>query len=129
MLAKVTSENQLTLPQAVTAAAGGGEHHEVQARAGQTVLTPVRLQRADAVRGKLATLGLSASDVAAAVSWARHDDEALNRALRCVRAPWRGQCWTRTWRSRRSYPALDLPRRCATPGSGDASCRRRTGSS
>ena len=82
MLAKVTSKNQLTLPKAVTAAVGGGEYYEVEARAGQIVLTPVRLQRADAVRRKLATLGLSASDVAAAVSWARHDDEALNRAPR-----------------------------------------------
>jgi len=35
------------------------------------VLTPVRIQRADAVRGKLAELDLSEADVAEAVAWAR----------------------------------------------------------
>ena len=35
------------------------------------VLTPVRIQRGDAVRAKLAQLGLSEADVAAAVDWSR----------------------------------------------------------
>jgi len=38
---------------------------------GRIVLTPVRLNRADAVRAKLADLGLTESDVAQAVAWAR----------------------------------------------------------
>ena len=38
---------------------------------GRIVLTPVRLNRADAVRAKLAELGLSEADVAEAVAWAR----------------------------------------------------------
>lgn len=71
MLAKLTSKNQLTLPKAVTQALGAVEYFDVQTRDGQIVLTPVRVQRSDAVRAKLAELGISSDDVANAVAWAR----------------------------------------------------------
>lgn len=71
MLAKLTSKNQLTLPKSVTAALGPVEYFDVQAREGQIVLTPVRIQRADAVRAKLAELNLAQSDIGAALDWAR----------------------------------------------------------
>lgn len=71
MLAKLTSKNQLTLPKAAVEAAGNAEYFEVEARAGQLVLTPVRIQRADAVRAKLAKLDLDDDDLATAVAWAR----------------------------------------------------------
>jgi bifunctional DNA-binding transcriptional regulator/antitoxin component of YhaV-PrlF toxin-antitoxin module len=71
MLAKITSKNQLTLPKSITEAVGPAEYFEVEAREGQIVLTPVRIQRADAVRAKLAELDLSEEDIAAAVEWAR----------------------------------------------------------
>ena len=71
MLAKLTAKNQLTLPKAVTNAVGPAEYFDVQARDGQIVLTPVRIQRADAVRAKLAELGLQEIDVADAVAWVR----------------------------------------------------------
>jgi hypothetical protein len=71
MLAKVTSKNQLTLPKAVTNAIGPTEYFEVEARDGRIILTPVRIQRADAVRAKLAELDLGEKDVADAVAWAR----------------------------------------------------------
>jgi len=71
MLAKLTSKNQLTLPKAAVEAAGTPEYFEIEVRAGRLLLTPVRLQRADAVRGKLAEMGLGDDDLAAAVSWAR----------------------------------------------------------
>lgn len=71
MLAKLTSKNQLTLPKSVTEAVGPAEYFEVQARDGQIVLTPVRIQRGDAVRAKLAELGLGEQDLADAVAWAR----------------------------------------------------------
>ncbi len=71
MLAKISSKNQLTLPKAVTQLVGPAEYFEVEARAGQIVLTPVRIQRADAVRAKLVELALSEADVADAVAWAR----------------------------------------------------------
>jgi hypothetical protein len=43
----------------------------VETRNGQIVLTPVRIQRGDAVRAKLAELDLSEQDIADAVAWAR----------------------------------------------------------
>ena len=71
MLAKLTAKNQLTLPKAATNAVGPAEYFDVQTRDGQIILTPVRIQRADAVRAKLAELGLKESDIADAVTWAR----------------------------------------------------------
>jgi hypothetical protein len=71
MLAKITSKNQLTLPKSITQAVGPAEYFDVQAREGQIVLTPVRIQRGDAVRAKLAELGLTEADVADGVAWAR----------------------------------------------------------
>jgi hypothetical protein len=71
MLAKMTSKNQLTLPKSVTGAVGPAEYFDVQARDGQIILTPVRIQRADAVRAKLAELELSEKDIVGAVEWAR----------------------------------------------------------
>jgi bifunctional DNA-binding transcriptional regulator/antitoxin component of YhaV-PrlF toxin-antitoxin module len=71
MLAKVTSKNQLTLPKSVTNAVGPAEYFDVEARNGQIILTPVRIQRADAVRAKLAALDLTEQDVSDAVAWAR----------------------------------------------------------
>ena len=71
MLAKLTAKNQLTLPKSVTSQLGPVEYFEVEVRNGQVVLTPVRIQRADAVRAKLAELGLTDGDVSDAVTWAR----------------------------------------------------------
>jgi hypothetical protein len=71
MLAKITSKNQLTLPKAVTQAVAATGYFEVEARAGQIILTPVRIHRGDAVRAKLAELGLSDADVSNAVAWSR----------------------------------------------------------
>lgn len=71
MLAKITSKNQLTLPKAATSAVGDAEYFEVEVRDGRIILTPVRIQRADAVRAKLAELNLDEQDVADAVEWAR----------------------------------------------------------
>ena len=71
MLAKITAKNQLTLPKAITNAIGPVEYFDVQTKDGQIVLTPVRIQRADAVRAKLAALDLKEQDVTDAVRWAR----------------------------------------------------------
>lgn len=71
MLAKITSKNQLTLPKSVTQAVGATEYFDVQAHGGQIILTPVRIQRADAVRAKLAELNLTDADVTDAVGWVR----------------------------------------------------------
>ena len=71
MLAKLTAKNQLTLPKAAIAAVDAAEYFDVSAENGRIVLTPVRVNRAGAVRAKLAELGLSEADVADAVAWAR----------------------------------------------------------
>jgi len=71
MIAKITSKNQLTLPKSITAALGPVKLFEVEVRNGQIILTPVRIQRADAVRAKLAELDLTENDIADAVDWAR----------------------------------------------------------
>ena len=71
MLTKLTSKNQLTLPKAVTQIVGATDYFEVEARAGQIILTPVRIQRGDAVRAKLAELEITNADIAEAVAWAR----------------------------------------------------------
>jgi len=71
MLAKLTSKNQLTLPKAVTAAVESADYFDVTAESGRIVLTPVRINRADGVRARLAELGISDIDVVDAVAWAR----------------------------------------------------------
>ena len=71
MLAKLTSKNQLTLPKAATRAVAATDYFEVETRNGVIILTPVRIQRSDAVRAKLAELELLESDIDQAVSWAR----------------------------------------------------------
>lgn len=71
MLAKRTSKNQLTLPKAVVQAMGEPEYFEVTTDDERIVLTPVRLQQADAVRCKLAELGINDGDIKDAVAWAR----------------------------------------------------------
>jgi antitoxin component of MazEF toxin-antitoxin module len=75
MLAKLTAKNQLTLPKSITNAVGATEYFDVQVVNGQIVLTPVRLQRGDAVRAKLAELDLTEQDIADAVAWARRSKE------------------------------------------------------
>lgn len=81
MLAKLTSKNQLTLPKSVTAALGPVQYFEVQSRAGQIILTPVRIQRGDALRAKLAELKIDASTIQAAVAWGQPDEKSPAKPL------------------------------------------------
>jgi hypothetical protein len=71
MLTKLTAKNQITLPKKVTQALSPFEYLEVETRNGQIVLTPVRLQRAESLRAKLAELEITERDVSQAVAWAR----------------------------------------------------------
>jgi antitoxin component of MazEF toxin-antitoxin module len=71
MLAKITAKNQLTLPKSLTKAVGATDYFDVEVRGGQLILTPVRIQRGDAVRAKLAELNLTSDDMSSAVTWAR----------------------------------------------------------
>lgn len=71
MLAKLTSKNQLTLPKKVMTDLESAEYFDVTMENGRIVLTPVRLTRADAVRAKLAELGITDTDITEAKAWAR----------------------------------------------------------
>ena len=71
MLAKLTAKNQLTLPKRILAEFAGTEYFDVTVKSGRIVLEPVRIQRADAVRSKLAELGIDEQDVENALQWAR----------------------------------------------------------
>lgn len=73
MLAKMTSKNQLTLPKSVVNSVGKTDYFEVDVENGRIVLTPVRIQQADAVRAKLEALGIDAQDVVDAIDWARNN--------------------------------------------------------
>lgn len=71
MLAKRTTKNQLTLPKAIIQEVGETDYFDVTIDQGRIVLTPVRLQQADAVRAKLESLGISEADIQDAIAWAR----------------------------------------------------------
>lgn len=71
MLAKLTSKNQITLPKAAITQVDAAEYFDVTIENGRIVLTPVRVQQAQAVRDKLEQLGITEQDVEAALAWAR----------------------------------------------------------
>ena len=74
MLAKLTAKNQITLPrQALDAAGvpGAPAYFQVDVEEGKIILTPTQVGAADAVRRKLAELGITDVDTADAVAWAR----------------------------------------------------------
>lgn len=71
MLAKLTAKNQITLPKAAVSQIDAAEYFEVTVEHGRIVLTPVRIQQAQAVRDKLEALGITEADVEDAVTWAR----------------------------------------------------------
>ncbi len=71
MLAKLTSQNRVTLPKDVMADFLGTEYFEVSSEDGRIVLTPVRLARIGEVQRKLKEIGITEADVADAVKWAR----------------------------------------------------------
>ncbi|MFY7864596.1 hypothetical protein [Roseateles sp.] len=77
MLAKLTSKNQLTLPKSVTEPLGPVQYFEVQTKAGQIILTPVKIQRGDAVRAKLAELAIDEKTIESALSWAEAEEKAV----------------------------------------------------
>jgi len=71
MLAKLTSQNRVTLPKSVMADFPGTEYFDVSSEDGRIVLTPVRLARIGEVQRKLKEIGITEADVADAVKWAR----------------------------------------------------------
>lgn len=75
MLAKITSKNQLTLPKRIVQEFPDIAYFDVSVDKGRIMLRPVQISLADTgiedIRKKLETLGVSESNVADAVRWAR----------------------------------------------------------
>ncbi|TLU56076.1 MAG: AbrB/MazE/SpoVT family DNA-binding domain-containing protein [Chlorobium sp.] len=71
MLAKLTRKNQLTLPKSIITSIPETDYFEVGVENNRIMLTPVRMQQADAVRAKLEALGINDQDVLDARQWAR----------------------------------------------------------
>ena len=74
MLAKLTAKNQLTLPKAVVNSFDGVEYFEVSTDGSTISLKPLRPNRLDEVRAKLAKLGITEQDVKDAIAWARNTE-------------------------------------------------------
>ena len=85
MLAKLTSKNQLTLPKSVTDKLGPVQYFEVLLQAGQVVLTPVRIQRGDAVRAKLAELDLDDGIIAKAMAFSSKAAKPAAKVVKVVK--------------------------------------------
>ena len=71
MEATVAERGQITLPKAIVQRVGEADDYDVTVQVGKIVLTPVRLQQADAVRAKVERLGITQDDVDEAIAWAR----------------------------------------------------------
>ena len=68
MFVKLTLKNRLTIPKAILSSYPETEYFDVIDDDGHIVLSPVHLNRTDAVRSKLADLSITKKDVANAVS-------------------------------------------------------------
>ena len=74
MLAKRTYKNQITIPKAVIDAFPGIEYFDVTAHGDAILLRPVEFKsavRLAAIRKKVRVLGLTETDLDAAIRWAR----------------------------------------------------------
>ena len=71
MLARLTADNQLALPEGLLSSFPGVDCFNATEEDGRIVLNPVRLSRAEEVRKKLQELGVTQADVKDAMAWAR----------------------------------------------------------
>jgi hypothetical protein len=75
MLAKKTSKNQLTLPKEIVGNFPGIDLFDATVEANRIVLTPVKITPVgaslNAIRDKIAKLGIVQQDVVDAIKWAR----------------------------------------------------------
>lgn len=71
MLAKKTVKNQITLPKKIADRFPRVEYFDVHTEDGRIILEPLKADRAEQVREKLARLQLTETDVAKVVAWAR----------------------------------------------------------
>ena len=75
MIAKKTSKNQITLPKKIVEQFPDCDYFDVTAEDGTILLRPVAVDALRRVQEKLERLGMTQTDVADAVSWARRERE------------------------------------------------------
>ena len=71
MLAKLTVNNQLTIPKAVATRFAGVAYFDVSTDGTSITLKPLQPSRLDEVRAKLESLGITEQDITDAIAWAR----------------------------------------------------------
>ena len=75
MLARLTSENRLILPESILAHFPEVEYFRVERTGDGILLTPVRVPDLAGIRAKFAERGITESEVRDAVAWARRRTE------------------------------------------------------
>lgn len=74
-ITKKTSKNQVTIPKEIVQKFPGVDYFEVSSKGREITLRPVKLASADdaleAVRDKIARLGIKKRDIDEAIRWAR----------------------------------------------------------
>lgn len=75
MLARLTSENRLILPEGILAHFPEVEYFRVERTGDGILLRPVRVPQLAAIRAKFAERGITESEVRDAVAWARRRTE------------------------------------------------------
>lgn len=73
MLAKVTSNNRLTLPKAIRSQFPGVDYFQVSAERGQITLKPFRKSRIEEIRDHIDKLGISEKGIEDAIRWVRRE--------------------------------------------------------
>ena len=73
MLAKVTEQGALVLPQGVLQEIGNPTQFRIKISDGQLILTPETPQILERVRTHIEALGISQQDVSDAIEWARNN--------------------------------------------------------
>jgi bifunctional DNA-binding transcriptional regulator/antitoxin component of YhaV-PrlF toxin-antitoxin module len=71
VIAKLTSKNQLTLPQKIVKQFPGMNYFSVEAEYGRIILEPINTKQLSQVHEKLEQLGVDEEDVLEAVAWSR----------------------------------------------------------
>jgi hypothetical protein len=74
VLAKKTSKNQITLPKAIVTRIGEVDYFDVSTDGTCIILRPLRESQADHVRERLAQMGITETEVDAAITWARKSE-------------------------------------------------------
>ena len=74
MIARLTSENQLNLPESIVSEFDGIEYFDITKESGRLVLTPVQLTGIERVWQKIEERGITEQDISDAVKWARGNE-------------------------------------------------------